>query len=103
MSEENLSSRRTAAILSAFIDESPDAICIRDRERRLLLWNRAFATRSTGPNPAKDRFHSSVRKSTHPTAMSAADATSTMRIWMPSPFHGPPRGLDARPIVPYNE
>ena len=30
-------------MLKAFIDGSPDAICIRDRERRLLLWNAPFA------------------------------------------------------------
>ena len=28
-------------LLKAFIDGSPDSICIRDRERRLILWNDA--------------------------------------------------------------
>jgi PAS domain S-box-containing protein len=31
------------AMLSGFINGSADAICIRDRDRRLLLWNKAFA------------------------------------------------------------
>jgi PAS domain S-box-containing protein len=30
-------------ILRAFIDGSPDSVCIRDREYRLVLWNDAFA------------------------------------------------------------
>jgi PAS domain S-box-containing protein len=34
---------QSRAILRAFVDSSGDAICIRDRERRLLVWNPAFA------------------------------------------------------------
>lgn len=30
-------------ILRAFIDSTQDALCIRDRDRKLVLWNRAFA------------------------------------------------------------
>ena len=29
--------------LRAFVDSTQDAICIRDRDRKLVLWNRAFA------------------------------------------------------------
>jgi len=32
-----------SVLLRAFIDGIDDAVCIRDRERRLVLWNAAFA------------------------------------------------------------
>lgn len=35
--------KKTEFLLRAFIDSSPDSICIRDRDRRLILWNAAFA------------------------------------------------------------
>jgi len=35
--------QESEAMLRGFIDGSEDAICIRDRDRRLLLWNKAFA------------------------------------------------------------
>ena len=35
--------QKSEAILRGFIDGSVDAICIRDRDRRLILWNEAFA------------------------------------------------------------
>jgi len=35
--------QKSEAILRGFIDGSADAICIRDRDRRLILWNEVFA------------------------------------------------------------
>ena len=35
--------QESEAILRGFIDGSMDAICIRDLDRRLILWNKAFA------------------------------------------------------------
>ena len=43
MDVETLNGWENDALLKAFVDGSPDAICIRDREFRLLLWNESFA------------------------------------------------------------
>lgn len=43
MSEDRSISGNSESILRAFIDGSSDSICIRDRERRILLWNESFS------------------------------------------------------------
>ena len=43
MTERKMETGYDTAILRAFMDDATDAICIRDRERRLILWNEAFA------------------------------------------------------------
>lgn len=40
---DNMVALQNESVLRAFFDGSPDAVCIRDRERRLVLWNKAFS------------------------------------------------------------
>jgi PAS domain S-box-containing protein len=43
MGEHEFTLKQSDGMLRAFVDGSPDSICIRDRDRKLLLWNAAFA------------------------------------------------------------